>query len=132
MKNLNGANLSGFILLISMGLMTIFHIFVLVNVIPAGALRGGEINQLAIGLLTLEIITLFVTLIFTAMIAAKMEYIKAGKFKKTIHIGVWILFAFLILNIWGNLAWGMSVETLVFAPISLLLAICALRLAVEK
>jgi hypothetical protein len=115
-----------------MGLMTTFHVFVLLNVIPTGALRGGEINRLATSLLTMEIITLFVTLIFIAIIAAKMEYIKAGKFKKAINIGVWILFAFLVLNTWGNLASGMSVKTLVFAPISLLLAICALRLAAEK
>jgi len=115
-----------------MSLLAVFHVFVLLNVIPSDIVWGGQIDNLAINLITLEITALLVTLVFTVIIAAKMDYIKAGRFKRAINIGVWIIFAYLILNTLGNLASGISFENLIFAPITLLLAICALRLAVEK
>ncbi len=62
----------------------------------------------------------------------KMDYIKAGKFKMAINIDLWLIFVFLILNTVGNLASDVSFENLIFAPITLVLAFCALRLAVEK
>jgi hypothetical protein len=49
-----------------------------------------------------------------------------------INIGVWLVFAFLLLNTLGNLASGVSFENLIAAPITIILALCALRLAIEK
>jgi hypothetical protein len=132
MKKIIGANLSGILLLISMGLLAIFHIFILLKVIPSDIVWGGQIDLLAINLFTLEITALLVTLVFTVIVAAKMDYIKANKFKKAINIDVWFIFGYLILNTLGNLLSGISFENLIFAPISMVLAICALRLAVEK
>jgi hypothetical protein len=47
-------------------------------------------------------------------------------------VGIWLVFAYLLLNTLGNLASGISFEKLVFAPITILLAFCAFRLAIEK
>jgi hypothetical protein len=49
-----------------------------------------------------------------------------------VKVLVWIIFVFLLLNTLGNLASGVSAENFVFAPITLVLALCALRLAIEK
>jgi hypothetical protein len=130
-RNLIGANVAGNILLISMGLLAIFHILVLLNLVPSDVVWGGQIGDSAISLLALEITALLMTAVFAAIIAAKVGYIQAGKFKKASTVGVWILFAFLILNTVGNLASGVSTENLVFAPITLILSFCALRLAIE-
>jgi hypothetical protein len=78
------------------------------------------------------LIALVVTVIFAIVIAAKMDYIKAGGFTKAVNIGVWIIFAYLILNTLGNLASAVSFENLIFAPITLVLAFCAFRLAIGK
>jgi hypothetical protein len=80
----------------------------------------------------LEGIALLVTLIFTVIIAAKTDYLKADRFKPVINIGVWIMFAYLVLNTLGNLASGVAAENLIFAPLTLVLAFLALRLAIEK
>jgi hypothetical protein len=50
-------------------------------------------------------------------------YIKAGKLSSLVNIGVWLVFAFLLLNILGNL---------IAAPITVILALCILKLAIEK
>lgn len=132
MKKLITARLAGNILLAAMGLLLGFHVLVLFKVIPADIVWGGQINSSSTNLITLEIIALSVTLLFMLIIASKTGYIKSGKFSGVINIGIWVVFAYLILNTLGNLASGVSFENLVFAPITIILAFCALRLAIDK
>jgi len=132
MKKLISAKLAGNILLFSLGLLFLFHILVLLKVIPADIVWGGQIRSDQANLNTLEIIALLVTLFFILIIAAKTGYIQAGKLSGVINVGVWLVFAYLLLNTLGNLASGVSFENLVFAPITIILAFCAFRLAIEK
>ena len=132
MKKLISVKLAGNLLLISLGLLVIFDILILLNVLPSNIVWGGQIKDPAANLIVLELIALVVTFIFAIVIAAKMDYIKAGGFTKAVNIGVWVIFAYLILNTLGNLASGVSFENLIFAPITLALAFCAFRLAIEK
>jgi hypothetical protein len=132
MKKLISERLAGNVLLISLGLLAIFDILILLNIVPSNIVWGGQIKDPAVNLIVLELIALVVTFIFAIIIAAKMDYIKAGGFTKAVNIGVWVIFAYLILNTLGNLASGVSFENLIFAPITLALAFCAFRLAIEK
>ena len=130
MKKLINAKLAGNILLFSLGLLLVFHVLVLFKVIPANIMWGGQATSA--NLTTLEIIALIVTLFFGFIIAAKTGYVNVGKFAVVVNIFVWIIFLFLVLNTLGNLASGVAVEKLIFAPITLILALCALRLGIEK
>ena len=130
MKKLISVKLAGNILLFSLGLLLIFHILVLLKIVPANIMWGGQAN--ADNIVMLEIVALAVTLFFGYVIAAKTGYIQVGKFTVVVNILVWLIFAFLLLNTLGNLASGVSAENFVFAPITLVLALCALRLAIEK
>jgi hypothetical protein len=132
MKKLISARLAGNVLLIALGLLAIFHILVLTKLVPSNIVWGGQIQGSAANLLTLETISLLATLVFVMIIAMKMDYIRTNNFRPAVNIGVWIIFAYLILNTLGNLASGVSFENLVFAPVTLILAFCALRLAIEK
>jgi hypothetical protein len=132
MKKLISAKLAGNLLLISLGLLAVFDILILLNVVPSNIVWGGQIKDPEDNLIVLELIALVVTFIFAIVIAAKMDYIKAGGFAKAVNIGVWVIFAYLILNTLENLASGVSFENLIFAPITLVLAFCAFRLAIEK
>jgi hypothetical protein len=132
MKKLISMNLAGNLFLISLGLLAIFHILVLINVVPSNLVWGGHVQGSATNLLVGEIIALFVTLVFAIIIATKMDYILAGNFSQAANIGIWIIFAYMILNTLGNLAAGAYLEKIIFAPITLVLAFCALRLGIEK
>ena len=132
MKKLISEKLAGNMLLISLGVLAIFDILILLNIVPSNIVWGGQIKDPAANLVVLELIALVVTSIFALVIAVKMDYIKAGGFTKAVNIGVWIIFAYLILNTLGNLASDVSFENLIFAPITLVLAFCAFRLAIEK
>ena len=131
MKNLINARLAGNILLAALGLLLIFHILVLLRLLPAEIVWGGQIQGVQANLIILESIALVVTLLFMLIIAAKIGYVNAGKLSGAVNIGVWFFFVFLLLNTLGNLASGVAFENLVFAPVTILLALCALRLAIE-
>jgi len=130
MKKLIGAKLAGNILLFSLGLLLVFHSLVLLKIVPASSMWGGRATSA--NLIMLEIIAIAVTLFFGYMIAAKTGYVHAGKLAGVVNVLVWIIFVFLLLNTLGNLASGVSAENFIFAPITLILALCALRLAIEK
>lgn len=130
MKKLISAKLAGNILLLSLGLLLILHVLVLLKIVPADMMWGGQATSS--NLIILEIIALAVTLFFGFVIAAKTGYVKVGKFAGVVNILIWVIFAFLLLNTLGNLASGISAENFIFAPVTLILALCALRLAIEK
>ncbi len=132
MRKLISAKLAGKILLWALGLLAAFHVLVLLRVVPSDIIWGGQIGGSAANLMTLEIISLVITLLFAAIVASKMNYILAGKFRIPIAVGMWIVFGYMILNLVGNLASAVSFENLVFAPITLVMALLALRLAIEK
>lgn len=132
MKKLIGAKLAGNMLLVAFGLLAIFHVLVLLKVIPADIVWGGRIQGVPSNLLTLEAIALLITLVFLLIIAAKLGYMQAGQLSGAVNIGVWLIFVYLLLNTLGNLASGVSFEKLLFTPITIILALCAFRLAIEK
>lgn len=132
MKKRISAKLAGNILLVALGLLVIFHVLVLLRVVPAEIVWGGRIQGVPSILVTLETIALLVTLLFFVIIAAKTGYVQAGRLSGAVNLGVWLVFAYLILNTLGNLASGISFESLIAAPVTIILALCAFRLAIEK
>jgi len=132
MNKLISMKLAGNLLLGSLGLLAMFHILVLLRVIPADIVWGGAIQNSTTSLFPLEMISLFVALLFAVVIAAKAGYIKALRFQAAVNIGVWVVFAILLLSMVANFASGVAFENLIFAPIAVVLAFCAYRLAIEK
>ena len=132
MNNLISTRLAGNLLLGSLGLLAVVHILVLFRVIPADIVWGGAIQNSPTSLFPLEMISLLVTLLLAVVIAAKTGYIKVFRFQAIVNIGVWAVFAILLLSTVGNFASGVAFENLIFAPIAVVLAFCAFRLAIEK
>ena len=107
MNKLISTKLAGNLLLGSLGLLAVFHILVLLRVLPADIVWG-------------------------VVIAAKAGYIKTFRFRTAVNIGVWVVFAILLLSMVANFASGVAFENLIFVPIAVVLAFCAYRLAIEK
>lgn len=132
MKRWISARTAGNILLAALGLLFIFHVLVLLRVLPAEIVWGGMIQGGQTNLITLETVALVMTLLFMLIVAARIGYIQVGRLSGVVKVGVWLIFIFLLLNTLGNLASGVSFENLIAAPITIILALCALRLAIEK
>jgi len=132
MKKIISANLAGKILLGAFILMLVLHVLILLQVVPSSIVWGGQVNADQSNLLPLEIIAITLTLVFSGVVATKIKLLNMGKSNKAVNIGIWIVFAYLILNTLGNFASGVTAETLVFGPLTIIMAFCALRLAIEK
>jgi hypothetical protein len=132
MNKLISTKLAGNLLLGSLGLLAVFHVLVLLGIFPANIVWGGAIQNSTTSLYPLEMISLFVTLLLAVVIAAKAGYIKTFRFQAAINMGVWAVFAILLLSMVANFASGVAFENLLFAPIAVVLAFCAFRLAIEK
>ena len=131
MKKLISTKLAGNILLIFFLLLAIFHILVLLGIIPSNIIWGGQIGNSEGNLFILEIVALVVLIFFAIVISMKTGYIKVDPTAKSINLAVWLIFAYFVLNTIGNLASGVTVENMIFAPITFILALLTLRLAIE-
>jgi hypothetical protein len=131
MRNWINARRAGLFALILLALLAIFHLLVLVRFIPTGMVWGGQIEDKS-AFFRMESLALVITLIFTIIIAIKSGYIRTRKFQKLAGIVVWVIFAYFLLNILGNLMSENATEKAIFTPVSILLAIFTFRLAIEK
>jgi len=132
MRKLINAKTAGNVLLALFGLLMVFHIIILFNLLPSNVVWGGRAGGSPSSLRTLETISLIFTILFAIVVAAKIGYIKVGKFNRVINGLLWIIFAYLLLNTAGNLASSSSVETRLFTPITIVAALLVFRLAIEN
>ena len=132
MKKIMNANLAGKILLGAFGLLLLLHILIIAQVMPADFVWGGQVEADGSNLMQLEIVAITLTVFFAGIVVAKIRSLQANKSNILITIGMWVVFAYLVLNTLGNFASGVSAETLFFVPLTIVMALCALRLAIEK
>ncbi len=132
MQKLISAKLAGVIILIILSLMVVLHILILSKLIPSDIVWAGQVGESSSNLLILELTALLVTLLFGVIILMKLGLIFQGKSRKAVDLGVWIIFAYFVLNTIGNLSTGLSLESMIFSPVTIILSILVLRLALEK
>jgi len=127
-----GAKLAGYIILTILSILAIFHILVLCRVIPADIVWAGQADAPTGNLSLLESIALIVTVLFGFLTLMKIGLVFCDKAKIVVKIGIWLMCAYFVLNTIGNFSTGLSREGLIFGPVSLILALLTLRLALEK
>ena len=111
MKKIINSDLAGKIILSTFGLMLVLHILIIAQIVPANFVWGGQIEADGSNLMQLEIVAITLTVIFVAIVAAKLKSLQAKKPNILIAIGMWVVFAYLILNTLGNFASGVRAET---------------------
>jgi hypothetical protein len=124
--------LAGNIILTILSLMVILHLLIILKILPSDFIWGGQIDNTQSNLFILEILAIGVTLVFIFFTAVKTGYIKNIKLKIFINIGIWFMFIYFLLNIFGNLASTVLLEKMIFTPVTVVLALLTFRLAIEK
>ena len=102
MKKIINTNLAGKTLLSAIGLLLFLHILIIAQVVPADFVWGGQIKADGSNLMQLEIVAITLTMFFTGIVAAKLRSLQAEKTNILITIGMWVVFAYLVLNTLGN------------------------------
>lgn len=123
---------SGRLLIAALSVMLAVHLLIVFQVLPYEFVWGGQIKDSA-SLLVFEGIAIVTTLVFIAVTALKAGLIRVpGVGKVIVSAGMWIMFGYLALNTVGNLASGVTLEKLLFTPVTVVLALLAYRLATHK
>lgn len=131
MKKLISMKIASYIILAINTMALFMHGLILLNILPYGFVWGGRLKKQE-DVILFEMISILIQIVFISIVAVKAGYILKGKFKRTSNIGIWAIFAVMILNSLGNLASHSFLETVVMTPITILLALLVFRLAIEK
>jgi hypothetical protein len=122
---------AGIVLLILFGLLAIFHILVLFNLLPSNIVWGGRSGSTSNRRVLLAI-SLILNVLFAIVVAAKIGYIDFDSLGRLIDILLWLIFAYLLLNTVGNLASRSSLEKFLFTPMTIAAALLVLRLTMGR
>ena len=113
-------------LLVGLSLLILFHLLVLMGVVPFEVVWGGKMSEVS-QMQRLEAVSAFFSLIMLSVVALRARIIKAPISSRIVTIMLWVMFAFFCLNTLGNLLSENLLEKLIFAPVTLLLALFTYR-----
>jgi hypothetical protein len=116
-------------------LLCLLHLSVIIGIVffdfaPVEFLWGGRMET-ADQLLNFEISSLISSLVVLFLLLVRSGWLHIPKMTKVSKIAMWVLFVLFLLNIIGNLLATSAFER-GFAVVSALLAVCLLRIALEK
>ena len=118
-------------ILLVLSLMVLFHVLVMFQVIPYGMVWGGRLKDSS-QMLLFEAISIAVNLLMLGAVAISAGMIKVKINRGLLKAALWTMFAVFLLNTIGNLLSNNETEKLIFTPLTLLLSLFSLRLAISK
>lgn len=117
-------------LLIILSLTVIFHLLVIVGIIPFQIVWGGRLKDSS-QMLSFEIISIAINLIMIAVVGIYAGILKLKINWMIIKYALWIMFVLFFINTIGNVFSKNYTEKLIFTPLTFLLSVFSLRLAIS-
>jgi hypothetical protein len=131
MDNFDTKRIATYGLLIILSLFVIFHLLILLRVIPFEMVWGGRLKN-ASQMLSFETVSIVINLIMLAGVGVYAGILQLKINQIVIKAGFGIMFVLFLLNTIGNLSSENEWEKMVFTPLTLLLSLFSLRLALGK
>ena len=116
--------------LIIFGLFVIFHVLVILGVTPQNIVWGGRLTSRE-ELIQYEVLSIVLMSVCILITLWKAKYLPF-KLRIIPTIGMWLLVPLFLFNTVGNIFAVTLFEKLVFTPMTILLALFSLRLAIGK
>lgn len=105
-----------------LGALVIFHLLILVQVIPYDQVWGGRLTSVE-EMQTFETFSILMNLFMLLILGIKYKQLQSGKRNKVIDIIIWIFVAFFALNTIGNLFAESMLELMLGGAFTLLSAV---------
>lgn len=119
------------LVIIILSLVIVFHLLVLINIIPYNMVWGGKIEDTS-RLFKLEAISIAVNLLMLVIVLMKAKIISVVKNQRVVTISLWIMAILFMINTVGNALSTNDFERFVFTPLTLVLSLLCFRLALSK
>jgi hypothetical protein len=114
-----------------MGAVVLFHLLVIVGVFPKTIVWGGRITDPQ-QVIRMEVVSILILLVAAAVFVFRCRSVATGAPSLLWAIATWALVGLFAINTVGNLFARTPFERFAMTPLTLLLALLALRLALEK
>lgn len=131
MKKLLSFKFSAYAITLLLALVVVFHVFVIVGIIPYQIVWGGRINDRS-QLIPFEILSILINIFLVLLVALKAGFIPIKINASVLRIFIWFMVILFLFNTLGNLFSKNDFEKYIFAPLTILLSLFSLRLALEK
>jgi len=131
MKKLISERSAAITILTLLSIFLVFHFLVMLGVIPFEIVWGGRLTSRS-QMLRSETVSVIVNLIMIAVVAIKANVLNVELPQIFIKVILWLMFLLFLLNTLGNVFSLNKFEQLVFTPVTLILSLLSLRLALEK
>lgn len=118
-------------MLVILSMVIFFHVLVLIQVIPYTIVWAGKIDNIK-EMQVFELVSIMINVLMIIVIAIKGNYIKWKVSVKLINVLLWLFVVLFSFNTMGNLFAKSSFETIVFTPLTLIMAILCFRIVLEK
>lgn len=118
-------------LLLLFSVIIIFHMLVLVGIIPYEIVWGGRLADRE-QMLVFEAVSIGLNLIMLSIVAIHSGLWKVKTNSRILIISLWVMTALFLLNTVGNLFSKSEMEKMIFTPVTLVLFVFCLRLATSK
>ncbi|MCB9207511.1 MAG: hypothetical protein H6610_11180 [Ignavibacteriales bacterium] len=129
MEDIISIELAGYILLITLGLLIIFHILIVVGKVPYNIVWAGKIKSKK-ELFLMESISLFISLMAVIIVGSKTKNLIFIEDQTIVNTGMWILLALFVFNTIGNLTAKNPIEKYGFGTLTILISFLVLRILV--
>jgi hypothetical protein len=117
-------------MLILLALVIVFHLLILIQVIPYNIVWAGRLQNVS-EMVVFELVSLLINTMLIAVITIKAGYVKSRISPTVINVLLWFMVIVFSLNTIGNLFSKTSFETLVFTPLTFISALLCYRIVRE-
>jgi hypothetical protein len=129
-RNLISERFAGRALTVIFSLTILFHFAVIAGLVPIDMIWGGRLKTQE-ELYVFESISLVLNALLLWVVIIRMNYVKISVNPKVIRVVLWLMFLLFLLNTLGNLMAFNNLETYIFTPVTFLMAVFSLRLAIK-
>jgi hypothetical protein len=120
----------GNLLLSILSLLFVFHLLVIAGVVPYTIVWAGKIQNRQ-QMLRMEAVSVLVLSLAVLLVMLRMGYLQWKENPLVLQGGMWVLFAFFMLNTLGNMTAKSPFEKYGFGSLTLLMAASFLLLALS-
>jgi hypothetical protein len=119
------------VLLIILSLVVIFHLLILVSVVPFNITWGGRLEDIS-QMYLLETVSIIINLLMLGVVAIHAGFLKLRINQVIVQVALWVMVVLFLLNTVGNYSSQNQFEKTVFTPLTLLLSILCLTQVLTK
>ncbi len=130
MKNLISMRFSIDALITIFSLVMIFHVLVLLGIIPFEIVWGGRLKSNE-EMIPFEITSIALNAVMVIIVMMRAGLLKVKFNPIVFRVAFWCMFVLFLINTIGNIFSNNHWEQVIFTPLTLLLAVFSLRLAIE-